>query len=105
MSRIHYAEVRIHVGAFGSTPAFDCDDAEVWIEAESILVAYFDDDGVVVLEGRPDEAGGWRLAARSRPRRAFLTPMAETPGCYVGELDEQGEVARWTLSLGEPDRD
>ena len=103
MSRVHYAESQVEVAAFGSTAAFECDDAEVWIDAESMLISYFDDEGVVVLEGRPDGEGGWNLHARSRPRRAFLAPMAEAPGAYAGEIDEQGDVARWVVRLGEPD--
>ena len=81
---------------------FECDDAEVWIEGDSILISYFDEDGIVVFEGHPDEEGGWALIARSRPRRAFLKPMPEAIGHFVGEFDEQGEVAVWRLRLGRP---
>lgn len=102
MSRVHHPACRVAVEAWGGREAFDCDDAEVWIDGDAILVSYFDDEGIVVLEGRREGTDGWRLTARSRPRRAFLRPMDEAPGSFVGEIDEQGEVAGWRLSLGPP---
>ena len=103
MSRVYYPDCEIEVGGFADREPFACDDAEVWIEGDSILISYFDEDGIVVLEGRPDDQSGWKLAARSRPRRAFLRPMSEDPGCFTGTLDEQGEVTAWRLRLGEPE--
>lgn len=100
MSRVHHDDCRVEVEALGDQAPFECDDAEVWIEGDSILISYFDDEGMVVLEGRPDDASGWTLAGRSRPRRAFLRPMAEAPGSFAGEIDEHGEVAVWRLELG-----
>ena len=102
MSRVHHPVCAVSVAAFGETEAFECDDAEVWIDGEQILVSYFDDDGIVVLEGWPREEGGWEFSARSRPRRAFLAPMADSSDVLEGEIDEQGEVAVWRLVLGEP---
>ncbi len=102
MSRTFYADCRIEIDDLGDAPAFACDDAEVWIERDAMLVSYFDDDGIVVLEGRADGASGWTLAARSRPRRAFLSPIGEDPGDYAGTIEEQGESARWRLRLGDP---
>ena len=111
MSRIHYTECLIAVEATADRGSFECDDAEVWIEEESIRISYFDDDGIVVLEGSPEKAtdtseatfGAWTLSARSRPWRAFLRPMDEAPGTYTGEIDEHGEIAVWRLRLGEPE--
>ena len=103
MSRVHYPECRVEVEGGGAREPFACDDADVWVEGESILISYFDDDGMVVLEGRPDADAGWTISARSRPRQAFLKPMSEDPGSFVGEIDEQGEVSIWRLRLGEPD--
>ena len=111
MSRIYYPECFVAVDAGENRDAFECDDAEVWLETESILISYFDDDGIVVLEGWPEKAtdssetkpGSWKLSARSRPRRAFLRPMDEAPGSYTGEIDEQGDIAAWRLRLGEPE--
>ena len=100
--RVHHPVCAVSVAAFGDTEAFECDDAEVWIDGDQILVSYFDDDGIVVLEGWPRDAGGWEFSARSRPRRAFLAPMPETPDTLEGEIDEHGEVATWRLTLGEP---
>ena len=104
MSRVYYTDCEVDVGGFGEREPFECDDAEVWIEGDSILISYFDEEGIVVLEGRPDDGSGWKLAARSRPRRAFLRPMSEDPGCFAGTLDEQGEVASWRLRLGDPEQ-
>jgi hypothetical protein len=84
---------------------FSCEDAEVWIEDELILISYFDDEGIVVLEGRSDGDQGWALMARSRPWRAFLRPAPEKAGCFVGEIDEQGETADWRLTLGAPEKE
>lgn len=102
MSRVHHPACRITVAAFGETEAFECDDAEVWIEGEQILVSYFDDDGIVVLEGWPRDGGGWEFSGRSRPRRAFLAPMSDSSRDLEGEIDEHGQVAVWCLTLGEP---
>ena len=101
-ARVHHPTCRVSVEAFGDTEAFECDDAEVWIDGDQILVSYFDEDGIVVLEGWPRDAGGWEFSARSRPRRAFLAPMADDRGVLEGEIDEHGEVAGWRLTLGEP---
>ena len=108
MTRVHHPACEIEVEAWGDREAFVCDDAEVWIEGDSILISYFDDEGIVVLEGRPDDELGWMLSARSRPRQAFLRPMDESPGAsigrpetdFVGEINEQGEIAIWRLRLG-----
>ncbi len=98
--RVHYVDCTVEVDARGDCEAFACDDAEVRVEGDAILISYFDDDGIVVLEGRSREQGGWALMARSRPRRAFLAPMGESSATFVGEIDEQGEVAGWRLRLG-----
>ena len=100
--RVHHPACAVSVAAFGETEAFECDDGEVWIDGDQILVSYFDDDGIVVLEGWPREEGGWEFSARSRPRRAFLAPMADSSHILEGEIDECGEVAVWRLTLGEP---
>ena len=102
MSRVHYPECRVTVAASDEREAFECDDAEVWIEGDLILVSYFDDEGIVVLEGRPRPEGGYTLSARSRPRRAFLAPVDEYPGSYAGEIEEHGETSPWSLVFGEP---
>ena len=51
VGRVHHPTCDVSVAAFGDHDAFACDDAEVWIEGEMILVSYFDDNGIVVLEG------------------------------------------------------
>ncbi|MFK7896758.1 MAG: hypothetical protein AB8G23_13030 [Myxococcota bacterium] len=99
MSRIHLDDGCIEVEALGDAEAFSCDDAEVWIEDGLILISYFDEEGIVVLEGRAEDDGGWALMARSRPRRAFLRPLPEKTGCFVGEIEEQGETCAWRVTL------
>jgi hypothetical protein len=98
--RIHYVDCSVEVEAWGDCEAFACDDAEARIEGDVILISYFDEQGIVVLEGRSGERGGWTFMARSRPRRAFLAPMGDSPDTLVGEIDEQGEVTGWQLRLG-----
>lgn len=108
MTRQFYPACRVELAALGGADAFACDDAEVWIEGEAILISYFDEDGIVVLEGRTDEkSGGWALGARSRPRRATLDRASESlrPGdeaqtVYSGFVEEHGERANWILRLG-----
>jgi hypothetical protein len=108
MSRVHHPECRVEVEAWGDREAFECDDAEVWIEGELMLISYFDDEGIVVLEGHPDSESGWTLSARSRPRQAILRPMDESSSDlsgnwvseFTGEISEQGEAAVWRLRLG-----
>lgn len=102
MTRVFYPECRIEIGAWGGHDALVCEDAEAWVEEERILVCYFDDDGIVVLEGSSDRSGGWTLAARSRPRQATLAPAEDRTGSYAGRFEEQGESVVWTLCLGEP---
>lgn len=102
MSRIFYADSLIEVEAWGDREAFCCDDAEVWIEDASILVSYFDDEGIVVLEGHSDGASGWVLAARSRPRRATLSPTEAGGRSFAGSIEELNESGAWRLRLGEP---
>jgi hypothetical protein len=106
--RIYHPDSRIaiepadSVGASETFEVFECEDAEVWIEGDSILISYFDDEGIVVLEGRGDEIGGWALTGRSRPRRGRLEPGRAAPGEFAGELEEHGERGRWSLRLGAP---
>jgi hypothetical protein len=108
MTRVHHPECQVEVEAWGDREAFECDDAEVWFEDELMLISYFDDEGIVVLEGRPDPDSGWKLSARSRPWQAFLRPMDDSSvdetgngnSDFVGEINEQGEVAVWRLRLG-----
>jgi len=103
--RIYHPESRIAIEpseSMAASEVFECEDAEVWIEGESILISYFDDEGIVVLEGRGDEIGGWTLTGRSRPRRGRLEPARESPGEFSGELEEHGEKGRWSLRLGAP---
>ena len=126
MNRRFYPDSIVTVDALGDVEAFTCDDAEVWMEDDVILVSYFDQDGIVVLEGVIDsepsgsaETSGapicttYSLTARSRPRRATLrevTPEAGAPNAdrasrmdareYRGRIEEQGESASWSLRLG-----
>jgi hypothetical protein len=100
--RTLYVDCRVEVDGWGDEEAFACDDAEVRIEAETIVISYFDEVGIVVLEGSPRAQGGWQLMARSRPRRAFLEPMGDSSSEFVGEIDERGELAGWRLQLGRP---
>ena len=100
MNRVHHPVCCIEVEAWPTREAFRCDDAEIWIDADSILISYFDDEGMVVLEGRPEPSGGWQLVARSRPWRAFLRPISDSPDNFAGEIDEQGERVAWRVRFG-----
>jgi hypothetical protein len=105
MTRRHYPECHVVVSAWEEQAALDCEDAEVWIEDESILVSYFDEDGIVVLEGLSDRNGGWTLMARSRARRATLSPVAGEEAVLRGSIDEMGHTVDWTLRLGDREVD
>ncbi len=108
MSRRYFADCRIRVAAWCGREEFSCDDAEVWTEDESILVSYFDEDGIVVLEGVSDHLNGWILTARSRPWRATLSPEASQPSGagessimrFAGSISEHDESGCWSLCLG-----
>jgi hypothetical protein len=102
VERRYHPDCRVEIAGWGDREAFRCEDAEVWIEGEAILISYFDDEGIVVLEGREDGAGGWQLVARSRPRRARLRPEAREATAFVGEIEEHGETAGFRLRLSEP---
>ena len=103
MPRTYHADCSVEVEAWDDQAEFECDDAEVWIEDGSILVSYFDAEGIVVLEGIPDGKGGWHLVARSRPRRATLVPAVDDARSFAGTIEEGGESTRWTLRLSEPE--
>ena len=102
MTRSYYPDSRVEVSAWEDQEAFECDDAEVWIEDGSMLISYFDADGIVVLEGHLGPGNGWALVARSRPRRATLRPIGSDVRGFEGSIDEQGVSIRWTLRLGTP---
>ena len=107
MSRRFFPDSCVEVDPIGDQDAFSCEDAEVWMEGAAILVSYFDDDGIVVLEGIREEGSEYALTARSRPRRATLLPVAESDGVpeaaarsFAGTVSEGTETARWKLVLG-----
>ena len=111
MKRRSFPDSRVDIESFGDQDAFSCDDAEVWMEGDAILVSYFDDEGIVVLEGILEQGSSYRLMARSRPRSATLSPVSDRAGSesgpaqYAGLLSEQGETASWTLTLGAEESD
>lgn len=90
---------RVEVSAWGGRDRVRCDDADVRLEGESIGIAYSDEDGMVLFEGRSDGVGGWVLAARSRPWRAWLGPDASEKGAYQGQIEENDEKVQWRLRL------
>ena len=102
MTRQYFPDCCVEVAAWADYDDFACDDAEAWIEDESILISYFDDEGIVVLEGISDREDGWILTARSRPRKATLRPVVGESRSFVGSIDEQGESSNWKLRLGPP---
>jgi len=75
-------------------------DSRLRIAEGSILVAYMDEDGPVVLEGRETSAGRFELVARSRPRRATLA-LAEDRRSLAGEWLERGRGGVWRIELVE----
>jgi hypothetical protein len=75
-------------------------DSRVRIEEGSILVAYMDEDGPVVLEGRETTAGRFELTARSRPRRATLA-FAGNRKHLAGEWNERGSCGGWRIELSD----
>jgi hypothetical protein len=75
-------------------------DSRVGIEAGSILVAYMDEEGPVVLEGRETAAGRFELTARSRPRRATLA-FAGDGRHLAGEWRERGSHGLWRIELAD----
>jgi hypothetical protein len=75
-------------------------DSRLGMEDGSILVAYMDEDGPVVLEGRETAAGRFELTARSRPRRATLVFAADRRS-LAGEWSERGSRGAWRIELGD----
>jgi hypothetical protein len=73
-------------------------DARLRIDDGSILVAFMDDEGPVVLEGREREAGRFELAARSRPRSATLV-QSGAGRSLAGEWLERGRTGAWRIDL------
>jgi len=75
-------------------------DSRLGLGEGSILVAYMDEDGPVVLEGRETSAGCFELTARSRPRRATLA-FAEDRRHLAGEWRERGLHGGWRIELSD----
>ncbi len=75
-------------------------DSLVGIDEGSILVAYMDEDGPVVLEGRETAVGRFELSARSRPRRATLA-LARDRRTLAGEWQERGRSGGWRIELSD----
>ena len=75
-------------------------DSRVAVEAGSILVAYMDEDGPVVLEGRETDTGRFELTARSRPRRATLA-FAGDRRSLAGEWRDRGSHGLWRIELAD----
>jgi hypothetical protein len=75
-------------------------DSRVGIDEGSILVAYMDEDGPVVLAGRETAADRFELTARSRPRRATLA-FAQDRRTLAGEWQERGQSGRWRIELSD----
>jgi len=45
-SRVLYVDCRVDVAAWKGLDAFECDDAEVRIEGDQVVVSYFDEEGM-----------------------------------------------------------
>lgn len=76
------------------------EDARLALDGGGILVAYMDEEGPVVLEGRRAAAGRFELVARSRPRRATLV-LAVNRRSLTGDWHERGRDGTWRIDLPE----
>ena len=101
MSPVLHAGSRVEVAARDDRDAWTDDEADVRLADDSMVVAYFDEDGLVLFDGVPSEEGGWEFAARSRPWRAFLRPMADDPTVLEGEIEAPDERFAWRLVLAD----
>ena len=81
------------------SPPFEDDDSEVRIEEGRILICYWDDQGVVIFDGREEQPGHFVCSARSRPRKAELS--MEPDGRTLRGTFEEGEL-RGTLEIELP---
>ena len=89
---------RASVGSDAGEPDVLDDDVDVELAQGRILVAYFDDQGPVVLEGLETAPGRYELTARSRPRRAEL---ALSDGRLEGRWWEARSGGPLCIELGE----
>ena len=81
----------------GDEPDYHCDDCDVGLDAESITVMYFDDQGPVVFAGHETSPGSFELVCRSRPRVATLE---RSEGNVLTGSWEEGEAhGRWRIVL------
>lgn len=80
----------------GDVPDFSGDDCDVTLEAGSITVAYFDDEGPVVFGGREASPGRFELVCRSRPRVATLERRGQA---FEGSWEEQESRGSWRIVL------
>jgi len=94
-----WSDCRVEVvSALPGEPPVTCDEGEVRLEGEELLVTYFDDRGPVVLAGRGDGGGHFALTGRSRPRTASLHRAGEARE-LVGSWEEGGERGYWSVVL------
>lgn len=90
----------------GTFDAYYEDDAretnipcEVRIDNGDIVVAYDDDDGPVVYNGKEIEPGHFKLTVSGRKYRATLHRFVDDPYVLEGWWIEDGYQGMWRLTL------
>jgi hypothetical protein len=68
----HFTGCRVVVAFDDGRPAAEDDDADLQLGDGKLLLAYWDEQGAVVLAGAEGEPGCFELLARSRPRHGTL---------------------------------
>jgi hypothetical protein len=76
------------------------EDSRLGLDGAAIFVAYMDEEGPVVLEGRQAGPGRFELVARSRPRRATLA-LDRDRRSLSGEWRERDQSGSWRIDLAE----
>ncbi len=76
------------------------EDSRLGLDGAAIFVAYMDEEGPGVLEGRQAGLGRFELVARSRPRRATLS-FAMDRRSLSGEWRERDLSGSWRIELAE----
>jgi hypothetical protein len=81
----------------GHEADFRCDDCDLGLDAGSITVTYFDDQGPLVFGGHETSPGCFELVCRSRPRVASLERCEAN--AFEGSWEEGEAHGCWRIVL------
>lgn len=96
----HHSPCRVTVTYDDERPDHEDADGDLQLGDDgTLLLSYWDDDGVVVLVGVEDASGVFACTARSRPRRGTL--RREGARTFAGRWEQAGDCGTLRVELPE----